>query len=316
LIEEADLKYAAVSKTSFKEKDMRRAIKLQSGFFLGSLLLIIVFVLWTPTVNAQCGSESSSCKDCHEVQGELSVNNDGTGWHESHAFGDFCHICHAGNLQATEADAAHLGMVAPLEDIEASCQSCHPNDLMERAQVYAVTLGIEIGGSASNPTLVTAPINTDLATLVTTPIHEEAALIEQAAVVPVAEQATACPVIDTQLAVDDPNLVDYAQRYNEIVLGERPINWGNITLIGMIGLVVLGGGSFVIFNEVRLSRLSRETVKIEGEYPADVVEMLPDIVRLKPQTRKTLENILNNPEKTDKVLGLIDAAVSDEETEE
>ena len=44
-------------------------------------------------------------------------------------------------------------------------------------------------------------------------------------------------------------MVDYAQRYNEIVLGERPVNWGNIALIGLIALVVVGGGGFVLFNE-------------------------------------------------------------------
>jgi hypothetical protein len=100
------------------------------------------------------------------------------------------------------------------------------------------------------------------------------------------------------------------------VLGERPVNWGNITLIGLIALVAVGGGSFVVYNEVRLSRSSRETVKVEGEYPADVVDMLPNIVNLKPKTRKSLKNILTKPEKTDKVLGLIDAVVSDEGSEE
>ena len=30
---------------------------------------------------AQCGSQASSCKNCHETQGKMPVNNDGTGWH-------------------------------------------------------------------------------------------------------------------------------------------------------------------------------------------------------------------------------------------
>jgi hypothetical protein len=181
--------------------------------------------------------------------------------------------------------------------------------LNERAQVYAIALGIEIGGDSNIPMMT--PTEEELATLATTPINEG-----QNAAIPASEQATACPVVNTQLVVDDPNTVDYVQRYNEIVLGERPINWGNMVLLGMIGLVVLGGGSFVIYNEVRLSRQSRENAIIEGEYPAEVVEMLPDIARLKPKARKTLENILNNPEKTGKVLDLIDAVVSGEKTEE
>ena len=65
----------------------------------GALLLLfsgIAFVGVKPA-QAQCGSQASSCKNCHEVQAQAPVNTDGTGWHQSHAFGDFCYICHAGN---------------------------------------------------------------------------------------------------------------------------------------------------------------------------------------------------------------------------
>ena len=96
-------------------------------------------------VKAQCGSQASSCKNCHEVQAKDPVNNDGTSWHQSHAFGDFCYICHAGNNQATDKVAAHTGMVSPLADVKASCAQCHPNDLQARAQVYATKLGVQIG---------------------------------------------------------------------------------------------------------------------------------------------------------------------------
>ena len=99
--------------------------------FTGTAILIAlgVFLFTAPTASAQCGSQASSCKNCHEVQGEMSVNSDGTGWHQSHAFGDFCYICHAGNNQATEKAAAHEGMVAPLADVQAACQQCHVADL-------------------------------------------------------------------------------------------------------------------------------------------------------------------------------------------
>src|SRR5512145_881597 len=113
-------------------------------------LLVIATGLWLATaqpVGAQCGSQASSCKDCHEVQAQLSVNADGTGWHQSHAFGDFCYICHGGNTQSTDKAAAHTGMVPPLEDVKASCQQCHPKDLAERAKVYADILGVATGGT-------------------------------------------------------------------------------------------------------------------------------------------------------------------------
>ncbi len=260
---------------------MRRK-KSPALIILGGLLLLVGIVLWVPAVDAQCGSESSSCKDCHEVQGQDPVNNDGTGWHESHAFGDFCYICHAGNLQATDKDAAHEGMVPPLSDIKASCQSCHPNDLDQRAEVYAKVLGVELGDGGTS--------NQALATLATTPIATEATATEQsaAAVAPASNDTTqtsvVCPpssVGDTQLAVDDPNLVDYAQHYDQVVLGERPVNWGDLALIGLIVLIALGGGGFVVFNEVKLHRSPDDQAVIEGEYPAEVVEMLPALTNLK-----------------------------------
>ena len=46
------------------------------------MLLVLGTGLWLATaqpVKAQCGSQASSCKNCHEVQGQDSVNSDGTG---------------------------------------------------------------------------------------------------------------------------------------------------------------------------------------------------------------------------------------------
>jgi hypothetical protein len=44
--------------------------------------------------------------------------------------------------------------------------------------------------------------------------------------------------------------------------------------------------------------------------------MLPNLTELKPQTRNALRKILANPQKTEKVLGLIDAVISEPKTEE
>ncbi|MBN1147969.1 MAG: hypothetical protein JXA78_11995 [Anaerolineales bacterium] len=260
--------------------------------FICGVITLVAASLWLSAnqASAQCGSQASSCKNCHEVQAQDPVNNDGTGWHQSHAFGDFCYICHAGNNQAMGEAEAHTGMVPPLSDIKASCQQCHPNDLQERAQVYATTLGVEIGAGATAPT--------------------------DAGMTPAAGQPAEAfsATVYTELDVDDPNLVDYAQRYNEIVLGKRPVNVGNNILMGLIGLVALGGGGFVFYNEI-LSKLSfGKTQKVEGEYPEDVIEMLPVIANLKPQSRKSLKSILENPSKMETVLKLIDTLVSDENT--
>ena len=265
------------------------------SFVIAGLILTLGSALWLATAtpaSAQCGSQASSCKNCHEVQAQMAVNADGTAWHQSHAFGDFCYICHAGNQQDTDEGAAHTGMVPPLSDVNAACQQCHPNDLQERAQVYATTLSVEIGAGAASPAEgEAAPAN--------------------------AEQPTSVGAAPASIEIDydDPNLVNYAARYDEIVLGKKPVNWGNAILMVMIGLVAVGGGGFVVTRE-KLIRVSfGETKKAGNQYPAEVVDMLPAIAHLKPNSRKALKNVLSNP-KADKLLGLMDAVVSDEKSEE
>jgi hypothetical protein len=262
-------------------------------FLLAGITILIVtgvLLMTASPASAQCGSQASSCKNCHEVQGQLSVNADGTGWHQSHAFGDFCYICHAGNNQAKDKAAAHEGMVAPLSDVAASCQQCHVADLQERAQVYASALGVEIGSGSGVPASGEAEA---------VPVSAESAPIAM---------SNQC----NEVVVDDPNVINYAQNYDEIVLGMTPVNWGNMILIGMIGLIAVGGGGFVVTREKLVNVKFGDTRKVEEEYPADVVEMLPKIAGLKADARKSLKNVLDN-KKADKVLDLIDAVVKKDE---
>jgi hypothetical protein len=262
-------------------------------FLIAGITIIVItgILLATATpAKAQCGSQASSCKNCHEVQGQLSVNADGTNWHQSHAFGDFCYICHAGNNQAKDKAAAHEGMVAPLSDVKASCQQCHAADLDARAKVYADILGVEVGSVTAAPT--TGEVN---------PAAD------------VAEPASSAPVSScNEVVVDDPNVTNYAANYDQIVLGKKPVNWGNMILIGMIGLMVVGGGGFVVTREKLVNVKFGDTRKVEEEYPADVVEMLPKIAGLKASTRQSLKNVLEN-KKADKVLDLIDTVTKKDE---
>jgi hypothetical protein len=260
-------------------------------FLLGALILLVAYFSWNYSeATAQCGSQASSCKNCHEVQAQDPVNNDGSGWHQSHAFGDFCYICHAGNQQATDKQAAHTGMVDPLSDINASCQQCHPNDLMQRAEVYASTLGIQLGSSNQTPPSA-QPTPT---TAAEPPLVEKQSTDLQAA----------------GIVINDPNTIDYVQRYNELVLGSKPINWGNIILLVMIGALVISGGGFVLRNEHLINISFKETKSLEGQYPADIVDMIPDIARLKPDARKSLHSLLKQPEATAEVLNLIDKLIT------
>jgi hypothetical protein len=262
------------------------------------LIAISIFLTTATPVSAQCGSQASSCKNCHEVQGQDPVNNDGKPWHQSHAFGDFCYICHAGNQQATDKDAAHQGMEDPLSDIQAACQQCHVSDYEARAQVYATALGVTLGSGSAAP----ASGSSDAA-----PASANSA--------PAAASSSTSGQSCNDIVVDDPNAVNYTQNYDEIVLGKKPINWGNSILMAMIGLMVVGGGGFVATREKLINVKFGDTRKVEEEYPADVVEMLPKIAGLKAGARKSLKNVLDNPKKADKVLDLMEAVVSEEEEE-
>jgi hypothetical protein len=272
-------------------------------FITAGMVIVIaigIFLATATPVSAQCGSQASSCKNCHEVQGQDPVNSDGTSWHQSHAFGDFCYICHAGNQQATDKAAAHQGLVDPLSDVQAACQQCHVSDYQARAQVYATALGVTLGSGSTVP----ASGASDATTAATGTTSSAASTSTTAS-------ATGC----NDLVVSDPDAVNYVQNYDEIVLGKKPINWGNSILMGMIGLMVVGGGGFVVTREKLINVKFGDTRKVEEEYPADVVEMLPKIASLKAGARKSLKNVLDNPKKADKVLDLMDAVVSEEEEE-
>lgn len=236
------------------------------------LVAVSVFLLATPA-KAQCGSQASSCKNCHETQAQHPVNNDGTTWHTQHAFGDFCYLCHAGNNQATDKVAAHTGMEDPLSNIAASCKSCHPTDFTAKAQIYATTLGVTLSTGATSA--AATPASTSASA--TTP---------------------SAPVAAATAVVPAGDMVDYSQRYNEVVLGQKPVNVGNIIIIVLIAAIVLGGGFFVLRREgfINISFEDPKRVAVQEKYPADVVELLPVIGKLKPDSRRTLKSILDKPE--------------------
>jgi hypothetical protein len=268
---------------------------------LGFVLLSGLIFFWpSGEAKAQCGSQASSCKNCHEVQAKDPVNADGTGWHQSHAFGDFCYICHAGNYQSMDEATAHTGMVAPLTDVKAACQSCHLSDLMERAHVYATALGVEIGSGAASGG--TAPSTTVTETVTTS----------GGAGSTTGGEGTSAGA--TELATGSGEIVNYNQQYAETVLGQRTINWGNVILVVLIVLVLIGGGIFVYYNERKRRGLplmeSKTAAALPGEaelpqiegYSPEVVALLPKIAQLDPRGQLALKRLLENPEDASDLL--------------
>ncbi len=206
-----------------------------------AILITVGLLILTPArqVNAQCGSQASSCKNCHETQGQDPVNNDGTTWHTQHAFGDFCYLCHAGNNQATDKTAAHTGMVAPLSDIVTNCKNCHPKDYESLAQEYAAVLGVTVGTGSTTGTgsATQQPVATSEAT-----------------------PSTNC----NQIGLPS-DVVDYNQRYDELALGKKPMNIGNTIFLGILGVVVLGGGLLILRREGLLAISFEDFKKKEGK---------------------------------------------------
>ncbi len=216
---------------------------------VGVTIASAIALLSVQVASAQCGSQASSCKNCHETQAKDPVNNDGTGWHQSHAFGDFCYICHAGNSQSLDKTAAHTGMVDPMSDVQTACGQCHPNDLQARANVYSAKLGTSANAPA---TPAAAP---------------SASPTEAAGNAPTATAAAPASVAQPTLAAGDPNLVDYVQRYNQQVLHQEPTNWGNIVLIALVVLLLLAGIFIVNRREGWISVSFTEKKPLEKNSP-------------------------------------------------
>ena len=256
----------------------------------GTLVIVACGIALTSPqpAKAQCGSQASSCKNCHEVQGKKPVNADGTGWHQSHAFGDFCYICHGGNSQATDETAAHTGMASPLSDVQAACAQCHPNDLQARADVYAKKLGVQVGTGAASP----------------------AGAGTAATATPEAAPAVSEPAAP---AAGNANIVDYVQRYDENALGQYPTNWGNIVLWIMIAGMVVGGGGLIVTREGLVRISFKDTKPVAGEYPTDVVDMVPDIAKLRPGARQSLQRLLKKTGATGELLDAVDRLSHDEQ---
>lgn len=197
---------------------------------LPAAIVAVVVLSWPQPASAQCGSSASSCKNCHEVQGEYPVNSSGD-WHVSHAFGDFCEFCHAGNVQATEIEAAHTGIVYPLEDVNASCAGCHPSDTMEKAEVYAVALGVTVGTGSGSGAVTGGDGGAESAVDVEEPAPADAEVEPPAA------------EVDAPSEAGQGEIVDFNSQYARTVQGERaPLNVGNAILAAMsLGLAALGG---------------------------------------------------------------------------
>lgn len=258
---------------------------------------------------AQCGSQASSCKNCHEVKGEDSVNAKGD-WHVSHAFGDFCEFCHAGNVQASDKAAAHEGLIEPLGDVKTNCSSCHADDYQARAEKYATALGVTVGASSGGAKPPTSSSGSDK------PASQPPAQQPPAQVETAPKSAIVLP--------PKSEIVDYNKPANSV-------NMGNVIAALLLIVTVVGGGAFVSWNEKRLRKTKvaatavasgavaqsggEEAITSIDQLPPEVVNLLPTLKQLDPRTLKALHIILSERKRGEDLLqslSVINYAVLDE----
>jgi hypothetical protein len=231
---------------------------------------------------AQCGSQASSCKNCHEVKGEDPVNSKGD-WHVAHAFGDFCEFCHGGNVQATDEAAAHQGLVQPLDDVKTNCSSCHADDYQTRAEKYAAVLGVTVGssggGSAQPPATLAAP--------------SQAGQPSQPAQPAASQPAASQPAI----APSSNEIVDYVAQYRVVQSLIPSASTGTIITSLLLLLTVVGGGAFIFWNEKRLRSTPHAVVGVTtaatDERSQELEQLQPILAKMDTEALRSLRTVLS-----------------------
>lgn len=261
------------------------------GFILlmATALALIVVITLPRQAAAQCGAAASSCKDCHEVKKLAPVNTNGS-WHTAHAFGDFCEFCHSGNTKAKEKEAAHVGMVYPLSDIKAACQSCHPNDFNDRAQKYSTALGKPIGYTGKDTPAAGTTSSTS------------------SSVAPVASTVNCPPVPPVGGQAIDLNKV-YAD-----AITPPADNTGNMILAGLVIALVLILLALMWFFDKPLARVTNafRQLMFGSAAEADSEKLSPEVNALLPllqstdsATLRAIKNLLADKKNAPKLLSAL-----------
>jgi hypothetical protein len=220
---------------------MSSRFKLIALIMLGLVLPILVLMATPqPNVSAQCGSQASSCKNCHEVQGKDPVASKGQ-WHIDHAANDYCEFCHAGNVQATDKDKAHVGMVNPGDSLKASCGGMCHQDYQARADKY-IAAGMKVGGGAAQPPAASSGGQAPVAAA-------PAAQPTAQPVAPAAPKPAAQPPASGQI-------VDFNRPRPSLEANRSAINVGNMVLGALVVLVFIAGAAIVFSGEGGFKRFA------------------------------------------------------------
>ena len=266
---------------------MRRRFPTWLILIAGGLILsLTAWLSVTPSqVSAQCGIRASSCKTCHETQAKYPVKTKGD-WHLQHSFGDFCVYCHAGNMKASDKAQAHAGLIQPLDNVTATCATCHTDDCNTRAQEYATALGVTVG-KGDGPTSPAGP--TPLLPFIARPVgtSDQSALLGGQQPSPFAQLSTG-PTED--------------------LAESRQVNWGDVSLALIALALALGGGGLVFWNERKLGAVTAGGWDRIVEARLELKGLMPLLTQADAQTVKVITRTLAERNKSDvKVLSASDS---------
>jgi hypothetical protein len=116
------------------------------------------------------------------------------------------------------------------------------------------------------------------------------------------------------LSPNDPDLVDYVERYNREVLNQHPTNWGNVILIVLLVMLLCVGVFFVNRREGWISLTVGERKELDKAMPADVVDIAERVAKLKVGTRRSLTHLLDKPGVAAEMLAAWDGLPTDSES--
>lgn len=270
-----------------------RFFKLLVIITIGLALPVIAWLAMPqPDASAQCGSQASSCKSCHEVQGKAPVSQKGQ-WHIDHAANDYCEFCHAGNVQATDKDKAHVGMVKPGDNLKASCGGMCHQDFAARADKY-IAAGMKAGGAAQPP----AAPSGGQAPAATAP-------------------AAAAPSKPAALPPTSGQIVDFNQPKPNLEVNPNRVNLGNI-ILGALVVVVLIAGAWIVFSgeggAKKLAAWQAQPAVASAYHGTPLPDNWADLVKVKPELAEVLPMLARSDSRTIKAIArvLADPAHGDE----
>lgn len=234
-------------------------------FFAGCIVLFLGVSLTPPkSVQAQC-SNPSSCKTCHETNGQDPINSVGI-WHTQHAVFDYCTACHGGNRDAADEATAHQGMVVQLSGMSGTCVNCHASDVNDRLKTYTAVLGVNV--TAPTPGALCTP----------TP-----------------------DVFGMNQALPLPTEKPGGSTIPAGMPAEKKTNpTGNLILTGLLIVLVAGGGTYIFQNEKRLRSNLPETDRkgaSRSTPAAEVEEIIPELEQLTPEGLNALKKLVQDPRR-------------------